>query len=258
MAARAQIARADGDRDAAIELLTAALPDAERAYADKPRDLLTIYNNLLVNLAEANRVDEMVPVFARAEAVLHAAHQERSVQALAIAQLQGISQFKAGRSAEAEAIFARVVALRRQLFSPSAGLAVDLMQLARVKLALGKPAEALPLLAEARPLAVANMGETALPVVAIGIGLAEAQAETGELNQAAQLLAALKPRVKGLPPLLDGTWLRAQSILLLRQGDRRGAAAALDAAEAIYRASGPAGESYLRNVPKLRARIAAG
>jgi eukaryotic-like serine/threonine-protein kinase len=256
-AARAQIARSEGDRDQAIALLSAALPPAELAYADKPRDLLTIYNNLLVNLAEANRIDEMAPVFARAEAVLKRTQQERSVQALAIMQLQGVSQFKAGNPALAEASFARVVALRRAMFAPSAGLAVDLLQLARVKLALGKPAEALPLLAEARTLALANLGEGALPTVAIGIGLAEAQAETGSIAEAETLLAALKPRIKGLPPLVDGMWLRAQAILLLRKGDAAAAGKALDAAEAIYRAAGPPGESYLKALPKLRARIAA-
>lgn len=256
-ATRAQIGRATGDRDRAIALLSAVLPEAESVYADKPRDLLVIYNNLLVNLAEANRIDEMNPIFARAEAMLKRTGQERSVQALAIKQLQGVSQFKAGNPERAEASFANVVALRRAMFAPSAGLAVDLMQLARVKLALGKPAEALPLLTEARPLALANIGFGSLPAMVGGIGLAEAQAETGAVARAERLLAELHPATKGLPPLVEGMWLRATAIADLRRDNPAAAATALDGAEAIFRAAGPAGESYLKSVPKLRARIAA-
>ena len=177
---RAQLARRQGDYDRAIGLLTASLPGAEEVYVENHRELLNRYNSLLVYMLEANRLDDMPPVFARAEAAIAQGGQPSSMPALAIQQQRGVWHLRRGETAQAEAVFERVATLRRAAFGRSTGLAVDLLQLARVKLQRGKPAEARPLLEEALPLARERLGATAVPTIVMAMSLAEALAETGD------------------------------------------------------------------------------
>lgn len=253
---RAQLARRQGDYDRAISLLTASLPGAEEVYVENHRELLNIYNSLLVYMVEANRLDDMPAVFARAEAAITRGGRQSTMPALAIRQQRGVWHFRRGEIAQAEAVFERVAALRRAAFGRSAGLAVDLLQLARVKLQRGKPGEALPLLEEALPLARERLGATAMPTIVIVMSLAEALAETGDPAEAERRLAEAAPvaTASGGGPL-GGIYTRTRAVIRLNQGRRAEALAELDRAEAIFRALGPAGETHLPALAALRARL---
>jgi len=257
--AKAQLARRSGDTVEAIRLITAVLPDAERVYAENHRDLLTMYNNLLVYMVEANQLDAMAAIFTRADAALKRTGQEASMQGLGITQLKGMRLLKMDRPAQAQAIFADVATRRRASFGKSAGLAVDLLQWARAKAALGQFADARNILGEARPIALENLGPSAVPSIVIGIGLAEAMAETGDAAGASRLLDEMTPLVAAMPkagpPL--GLLARCRALVLLKQGRVAAADAELTLAEAIFKQIGPAGESYLKGIPTMRARIAA-
>jgi len=254
---RAQLARRQGDYDRAIALLAASLPEAERVYVENHRELLNRYNSLLVYMAEANRLDEMPPVFARAEAAIARGGLGSSMPALAIRQQRGVWHLRRGETAQAEAVFAQVAALRRAAFGRSTGLAVDLLQLARVKLQRGKPAEALHLLEEALPLARERLGATAVPTIVMTMSLAEALAETGDTAGAERRLAEAAPvaNANGGAGPLAGIHARTRAVIRLRQHRRAEALADLDRAETIFRALGPAGETHLRGTASLRARI---
>jgi len=257
---RAQLWRRTGKLEDAIKLLIATLPDADFVYAENHRDLLTTYNNLLVYMAEANQLDAMPGIFARADKIIALTQQGSSMQGLTIAQLKGVRLLKLDQAARAEPIFERVVAERRAVFGRSAGLAVDLLQLGRAKLALGKFSEAKAIFSEALPMATENLSPAAPPTLIIGAGLVEALAEMGELKQAHQQLAEIEPVIKAIPKigLPHAIFARARAVTLLKEGKIAEARAEADRAEAIFKAQGAAGDSYLKSFPALRKRLAAG
>jgi tetratricopeptide (TPR) repeat protein len=255
---RAQLARRQGDYDRAIRLLADAMPEADRVYAENHRDLLTLYNNLLVYMIEANQLDAMPAAFAQADAALKRTGQEGSAQGLANTQLKGLRLLKLGDAAQAETILERVAAQRKAVFGESAGLAADLLQVGRAKLALGKFDEARRVLAEARPIAAENLGPSAVPTLVIGLGLAEAMAESGDTKGANKVVGEVEPLVIAIakPGLTHAILARTQAILWLKQGRPHDATVALDRSAAILTGLGPAGSSYLKGFPAIRARIA--
>lgn len=258
--ARSQLLRRTGKLDEAIKLLILTLPEADIVYAENHRDLLTTYNNLLVYMAEANQLDAMPAIFDRADAVVKRTDQGASMQGLTIRQLRAVRLIKLGQPAAAEKIVAGVVAKRRATFGSSAGLAVDLLQLGRAKLALGKFNEAQHVFAEAYPMAGKYLSPVALPTLILGSGLLEAQAEAGNFAAAQQTMAQVEPLIAALskPGLPQAIFARAKAVLLLKQGKVAQAMAEADKAEKLFREQGPAGDSFLKSFPALRTRIAKG
>jgi non-specific serine/threonine protein kinase/serine/threonine-protein kinase len=255
--ARAQLWRRTDRLEDAISLLIRTLPDADVVYAENHRDLLTTYNNLLVYMVEANQLDAMPAIFDRADAVLRRTGQQASMQGLAIAQLKAVRLLKLDRPEIAERIVTRVAAQRRATFGRSAGLAVDLLQLGRAKLALGKYAEAKAILSEARPMAAQYLSPGAAPTLIIASGLIEAQAESGDLAGARRTIAETEPLIAALPKpgLPQAIFARAKAVTLLKSGKLSEARQETGRAEALFKAEGPAGASYLKSFPALRARL---
>jgi hypothetical protein len=101
------------------------------------------------------------------------------------------------------------------------------------------------------------MGEAAPPVAMQDIAMAQIAAEQGKLAEARARLAAAMPLVTALPP---GNPITPQfdlslGIVELAARDKAAANAALDKAEAGFKASGPAGSFGLQGVAKARARV---
>jgi eukaryotic-like serine/threonine-protein kinase len=257
---RAQLLRRSKKLDEAIALLQKTLPEAERAYVGKTRDMLAVYNSLLVYMMEANRFDDMPAVFTRADAFMQKTNQQDTMVGLAITQLKALRLVKLDQPAPAEKILEQVVARRRAIFGNSAGLAVDLLQLGRAKIALGKFTEAAPLLSESFTLSEKYLTMKAIPTVVAGAALAEAQAETGAVAAAKVTLAKLDQSLAAGPKngLPNAIVLRAKAIMLLNEGKIAQAKQEADNAEAIFKAQGPAAETFLKTFPALRDRIAKG
>jgi eukaryotic-like serine/threonine-protein kinase len=255
--AKSQLLRRTGRLDDAIKLLIQTLPDADIVYAENHRDLLTTYNNTLVYMAEANQLEAMPAIFDRADAVIKRTDQGASMQGLTILQLRAVRLLKLGQPAAAEKLVTDIVAKRRATFGNSAGLAVDLLQLGRAKLALGKFSDAERIFAEAYPMAEKYLSPTAPPTLILGTGLLEAQAESGNIAAAQRTLEKIEPLVKAMPKpgLPQAIFARAKAILLLQQGNIAQAALETDRAEKLFREQGPAGDSFLKSFPALRTRI---
>ena len=254
---RAQLWRRTGRIEDAIALLKPTLADADIAYADNYRDRMTVYNNLLAYMLEANQTDAMPEIFARADKITAENRQGDSTLALAMEQLKGVRYGKLDQPARAEPILQNVVARRRAVFGRSAGLAVDLFHLGRVKVGLKKYKEASALLAESWPMANEKMSPAAQPTLIIAGTLVEAYAESGDTAEALKVLGTLDPILKDIPvgpahAIVD----RARAITLLKVGRVTDAKAAADRAEAIFKGMGPIGESYLKAFPALRKRLA--
>jgi eukaryotic-like serine/threonine-protein kinase len=254
---RAQLFRRTGKLEDAIALLIKTLPQADIVYAENHRDLLTVYNNLLVYMAEANQLDAMPAVIARAESVIERTGQEKSMQGLTIEQLKGVRFYKLEQFKRAEAIFTDVFAQRRAVFGRSAGLAVDLLQLGRAQLALGKFDEAARVFGEARPMAAEKLSPSAPPTLIMALGLAEALAESGKTFEADSVLAGVDPLITAMPKpgIPTGLLARARAITRLKQGRADEARIELNRAQKVFIGLGPAGTSYLKALPALRSRI---
>lgn len=256
--AQAQYLRRTGKTDEAISLLLSSIPDAEAVWKENHRDILSIYNNILVYMIELGQVDEMTPIITRAEALIARSGEQNSSADLNIRQLKALRLIRLGKPAEAEPLLLGIVAQRRATLGESAGLAVDLMQLSRAQMPLGKYAEARKALEEAWPMAADNLSPKALPTIVIGAALAEARAETGDVAGAQALISRLQPLFDAMPPGLPAAVLgRARAIVRLKQGRIAEARKEIDAADATFRRAGPGGQSYLKSVATLRARMAA-
>ena len=227
-------------------------------WKENHRDVLAIYSNILVYMIESNQLDAMTPIIARAEALIARGGEQGSSADLNVRQLKALRLIRLGRPAEAEPLLRGVVAKRRAVYGESAGLAVDLVQLSRALIPLGKYADARKALEEAYPMASENLSPKALPTIITGAALAETRAETGDIAGAQALITQLQPLFDAMPRGLPAAVLgRARAVLRLKQGRIAEARKELDAADAIFRQAGPSGESYLKSVAALRARIGA-
>jgi non-specific serine/threonine protein kinase/serine/threonine-protein kinase len=253
--ARAQLLRRTGKTEEAIVLLLKTMPRADVTMAENHRDLLTFYNNLIVYMQEANQLDAMPAIFARADAVLKRTGQQESMQGLTITQLKGVRLLKTNQAAAAEAIFIDVVAKRRARFGRSAGLGVDLLQLGRAQLALGKFAEAVRSLTEATAMLTEKISPNAAPTLAASAALAEAQAEAGDPASATRTLDRVEPVAKPMPGPTYAIILHARAVALIKLGKRAEASAVINQMEGLLKALGPAGALYLKGIPALRARL---
>lgn len=256
---RAQLWRRTGRIEDAIALLKPTLADADIAYADNYRDRMTVYNNLLAYMLEANQTDAMPEIFARADKITAENGQGDSTLALAMEQLKGVRYGKLEQPARAEPILQNVVARRRAVFGRSAGLAVDLFHLGRVKVGLKKYKEASVLLTESWPMASEKLSPAAQPTLIIAGTLVEALAEAGDTTEALAVLAKTDAIMKDMPVgAAHAIVERARAIALLKTGRIADAKAAADRAETIFKGMGPTGESYLKAFPALRKRLAEG
>ena len=256
---RAAIARRKGDYDTAIALLNQDLPDAERVLATNDSALLTRYNNLLVYMIEANRPTEVPALLTRIDRTLAHPGARDSIQAVNIAQLRGSWQLRQGNAAEAEQTFATAAQRRRRLFGESAGLATDLTQLGKARIAERDFVGAEEALTEADTLAVRFLGPVALPTIVTKLALAQARAERGE---AAAARATLDEAARAMAPMptpnpLTGQYAMTQAVVALKEGQKAEATAAVARAKASFTAMGPAGAFGLTAVGAIAQRVAA-
>ncbi|MCX7283097.1 MAG: protein kinase [Novosphingobium sp.] len=255
--AQGQYLRRTGKPGDAIALLVSALPDAEVVWKENHRDMLSVYNNILVYMIETNQLNAMTPIIARAQGLVARSGERNSSADLNIRQLMALRLIRLGQPAQAEVLLAGLVAQRRATLGESAGLAVDLVQLSRAQMSQGKFAEARKALEEAYPMAAENLSPKALPTIITGTSLVEARAETGDIAGAQTLATQLEPLFDAMPPGLPGAvFARARAVLRLKQGRLAEARQEADSAENVFRASGTSGASYLEAMAALRKRIA--
>lgn len=250
---RASLARRSGDLDQAIALI-GDLDRAERGFGGDRSQVLVRYNNLLVYLIEANRLAEADAVFARADKLLATTGLGDTIQGLGLDQLRAAVLMRTDRNGQAGEVLRRVIERRRRLYGESPALASDLSLYARQQLAEGKPDTAAAAAGEARPMLAQFLGEASAPVVLQDLVLAQIMAEQGKLDPARAQIAKVEVAAAAIPPLspqLDLT----RAVIALKAGDKPAAVAALDAAEAGFKALGPPGTFGLQGVAKTRARL---
>jgi eukaryotic-like serine/threonine-protein kinase len=257
--AQAYMLRLEGKSAEGIDLLLRNMPDAERAYASDSRDLAARYGNLVTHLVEANRLDEASALIDRSESVLARTGQMQSPASLVLKHQRGVIAWRRGDVAAAEAIFRRTAETRRTLYGRSYGLAVDLLRQGGTLNQLGRPAEALQVLDEAEPIAVDTFGAGSQAALMVGLTRAESLSLLDRPDEAEQALAKVAPglRKPAQQSTLKGALRKTEALLAFKRGDLAASSAALDDAQAIFAAIGPAANASARGIDSLRQQIAA-
>ena len=255
---RAGLARRIGDYAGAIDLLMTNLPAAEHALAANDSALLTLYNNLLVYLIEANRLEDARPIFERAGRVLVRPGQSDAVQGLGIRQLQGVWLLRLGNAAAASQIATDVATRRSKLYGETPGLASDLAQLAGAQVAAGRIAAARISILRAQSLATRFLGPAAIPVAVDNLMVAQIEAELGNEKAARNAMALGAAVVKAMPPSspLVPQLALTETILALHEGNKEAAHKSAEKARATFKAMGPPGAYGLQRISRLEERVA--
>jgi eukaryotic-like serine/threonine-protein kinase len=252
---QSQLERLAGDRPRALATLREALVQRVALSGERHRETAILVNNLGIAEFEAGELDAAVASFARADTIWQALDLGRSADALNTLNNWASAEQRRGRPAAAISLFERALALRRELYGPSAALAALAGNLGKTLLQAGRNAEALPLLREARELGMRYAGERSVVALSASLGLVDALLASGEPGQAKTLLdvaaAGIEAEYPAQHPLQALRWISAAR-LHAAQADMPARDAALDRAQQLVDGLGPAGRAYAATISALR------
>ncbi|AUX68306.1 hypothetical protein CHX26_01135 [Porphyrobacter sp. HT-58-2] len=238
----AQVMRAE-DPEGAVALLRRTLADHVREYGRDNQRAGVFANNIGTALVSLGRLDEAEAAFLEADRVWQATGLTGSFDALNTLNNVASVQYLQNKHEAAVASFARAVALRDQLFGPSAATAALLSNYGKALLGVDKAGAALEPLARAEAMSLEFAGPASALHVAVLNGHAEALAKAGragaveKLGRARQHLTAM-----GDPPPLLASWQLASGKVALAETRPDEARSALREAVLLAQSSGPAGE----------------
>ncbi|KGM50885.1 hypothetical protein N792_02695 [Lysobacter concretionis Ko07 = DSM 16239] len=252
---QAQLEQAQGDPQRALATLKDTLPGRIALSGREHRDTAVLINNLGTAYYQAAQFEEAVTYLQQAYDIWTALGQDRSADALNTLNNWAGAEVQLGRAVQAVDIFRRALALRRDLYGPSAALAALINNLGKTLNVLGHHLEALPLLREAMAMATEHAGGDANTItLSAGLGLVDALAATAQPLQAQETLDWLQPRIidnygeqHPLAAMLEVSRARA----LHAAGNTTGARQSLALARQLMEALGPAGKRALEQIREL-------
>ena len=254
----AQVKQRQGDADAAIALLRQGLEERIEHNGPHDRETGVFRNNLGVALFGMGRLDEARTAFGEAREVWRHSHQQTSADALNTLNNWGSLELSAGRPEVAEPLLAEAVALRRQLYGPSAATAALLNNYGKLLLQTARAADALPLLAEAAAMGAQYAGVGSMHHVAALSGVSEAQLSMGETDEAEdsarEALAAADQRLGPKHPGGASPRLALARVHMARKRMAQ-ASALLDEVDTIAASAGPIGQRIAAQSNALRERL---
>ncbi|MFN3536079.1 MAG: tetratricopeptide repeat protein, partial [Brevundimonas sp.] len=229
----ARVLRDQGEIDAAIQLLSASLPERIRLSGANHRETGVYHNDLGVLFNAAGRRDEAAASFRAALDIWRETSLGDSPDALNTLNNLAAIEVLSGRPAEAAVLFSRAVEVRRSLYGPSAATAALLNNYGKTLLKLDRGPEALPYLREAVDMAREHAGVGSLHYASAVAGLSEALSVVGDpsaaLTTATQGYEAVSGSVGLAHPATAITAIALARVLV--RDDRSRAAALLDQAE---------------------------
>lgn len=251
-----QLLRASGDREAALAVLQSALVERLEVSGRSHRDTGILLNNLGIAESELGRMEDAVGRFVEADTIWRALGLARSPDALNTLNNWASTEQRRQRPEVAIPLFEQALALRRELYGPSAAMAALQSNLGKTLLQVGRAAEARTLFAEAVPMAVEYAGPDSLLALSAGLGEADALSALGESAAARERLDALAPSIaRGFPDAHPLGVLHAlsQARWATAAGQPEARDQALAKARRRAEALGPAGRPYLAAIEGLRA-----
>lgn len=254
---RAFMLRASGDREGGIRLLADNLPEAEIAYADNPRELLTRYVNLGTHYSEAGRLDEAAALLARGEAFARRTNSMATVPGLMLQLHQGTVFLRRGNAQAALERYSHVAELRRELYGTSTGLGYDLMHRGNAELSLGRFADAVKTLDEAIPLLDNFLGPASQVAISARLMRVEALSRMGRVADAQNTLDRVRASLgsSDAGAAKHPQFLISQASLHIAQRKYGDARSELAVADRLLAEQGAAGTFRRQRVAQYRALL---
>ena len=254
----ARLRQQAGDADGAIALLQRGLAQRIALNGVHDRETGVFQNNLGVALFGLGRLDEARDAFRAASEVWRVSRLRQSTDALNTLNNWGSLELSAGKPELATPLLQEAVALRRQLYGPSAATAALLNNYGKLLLQTERAGEALPLLAEAAAMGAQFAGVGSMHHVAALSGVAEAQLALGNPDRAEvtarEALAAADQHLGVQHPGGAAPRLALARIHLARD-ELAPIAKLLDTVDAMAAAAGPAGQRIAAQSTSLRAKL---
>jgi eukaryotic-like serine/threonine-protein kinase len=255
----AQIQAGRGDLAAAVQTLRGALNQSTALNGETAEDTMTLAGDLGVILMLDNQLQEADQLMTRAWRVLQTAGRERSEEGMTLLNNIAVNAIHRNDLPRAEKLLRQVIDLRKQSFGPSAALAMQENNLAKVLLRSARPHEAIPWLQEALPMSQRFSGDHSQDTVRVSQTAAEAQLTVQDIRAAEPLVQISVDGARAAfgeqsPIYGNGLTLLARLRLLQHRTDE--AKRLADAASRTLSAAGDVGKYYLPQLQELQAMIA--
>jgi len=253
---QARLQREAGDVAGALATLEAALPLRLQRSGHEHFETAALYTNLGAAYVQAGRLDEGIAASQQAMSVWRALHLESGNDALNTLNNLAAAQFRKGDLVAAEQAFSQALALRRELFGPSAATAALIGNYARVLQGLDRTGEALEYAGQAEAMAQAHAGSASPMAQAARVTRAELLLKLQRHADAGEALVEFAAEETGsLPPTLRVRAALAQADVHRRRGDATAMQSALAEVETLLSSlPAPEAENYRARMAALRAR----
>ncbi|MGB1561857.1 MAG: protein kinase domain-containing protein [Sinimarinibacterium flocculans] len=252
---QSQLERIDGNPEQALRTLEQTLPERIALSGENHRETGKLVNNLGIAYYQVGRFDDAIVRFEQASRIWAALGLTRSADALNTLNNWAAAEMRSQRPQAAVPLFERALALRRELYPPSAALAALINNLGKTLTQLGRADEGLPLLREAAALGAEYAGAASVLTVSARLGVADALSASGQTDAAATELDALSPLLLstyGETHVLTAMLDLSRARLAKARGDAGEALRHVDRAESRLRELGAGGAPYLPQVEVLR------
>ncbi len=227
---QSQIERQRGEIALGIETLESSLPQRLQRSGEQHFETAALLSNLGAAYIQAGRLPEGIEASQRALHLWRALNLDHGNDALNTLNNLAAAQFRSGDLAQAAQHFEQALAIRRELFGPSAATAALIGNYARVMQRRGEHPAALALVDEAEPMATTHAGPHSPLTLSLGVTRAELLLTMAQAQAADSVLSTLESVPEMPAPLLLRVQL-ARTTQLRDSGQRAAAVARL--AEAV-------------------------
>lgn len=253
-ALQARLQREAGDTAAALETLEAALAQRVQHSGREHFETAILATNIGAAYVQAGRIDEGIAASQEAMALWRALKLGSGNDALNTLNNLAAAQFRKGDLAAAQSAFAEALALRRQLFGPSAATAALIGNYARTLQGLKRYGDALEYAGEAEAMAQRHAGSASPLTQAARITRAELLLVLQRHEDAGEPLAAFMAEdTSALPASLQLRAALARTENHRHRGEADAARQALAQADALFATLGAEAEPFRANLEALRA-----
>ncbi|MBM0107456.1 serine/threonine protein kinase [Steroidobacter sp. S1-65] len=187
---KARILRAQGDLAGSIATNERAIAERVALSGENHSETAILYNSLGIALMNANRLQEATAAYRKALSIHDALGTGEDVPALVMRANVGTLSYRVGRIADAERELKQAFEAQRALSGDSAAVAASMGQYGSLQTALGRAAQAIPILEQATLMAEKFTARGSALHVQNCTFLAEALAASGDAQRAARVVDA--------------------------------------------------------------------